>query len=540
MEEDTPPRALVDIHGLKVAYRDHEVLHGIDLQIHRGDIYAVVGASGSGKSTLISAILGLYAREERITGGSIEVLGKELKQFSAKNWRAFRREQLGYIPQDPVTNLNPSMRIGDQIADAIRVRGKTSRNEVHRRVLELMSNVGIDEPERRVKQYPHEFSGGMCQRILIAIALSRNPNLIVADEPTSALDVTVQKTILDHMVELVKEHGTTMLFITHNLALAAERADKIAVMHEGNVLEFGDSKDVIKKPKTEYTQSLINAAPGLKSLQHWNRRVQSPDADPTPALFIDDVVKSYKIRGGQKRTLLASDHVSFSVQKGTTTALVGESGSGKTTLARIILGLELPTSGRIILNGELVDAGDAKRMYDVRTVIQPVFQNPYGSLDPTYRIADIIREPLDVIRLGTKQERDELVAKLLTSVDLSEEISTRYPSELSGGQRQRVAIARALAINPQILILDEAVSALDVLVQDQILTLLRSLQESHELTYLFITHDLGVAQQFADNVVILRHGVCEEQGDIKSVFNAPQSQYTRKLLDAIPKPKFPI
>lgn len=528
---------LLSIHGLKVAYGDKEVLHGIDLDVNPGDIYAVVGASGSGKSTLISTLLGLYAPGEHITAGGVTLAGADPNSMRPKDWRVFRRGRLGYVPQDPMTNLNPSMRVGDQIADAIRAGGLTKRSEVRRRVIDLMEEVGIDEPERRMRQYPHEFSGGMCQRILIAIALSRDPSLIVADEPTSALDVTVQKTILDHMVKLVAERGATLLFITHNLALAAERADRIAVMHDGRIVENGVAEEVVLHPGDQYTRRLIAAAPGLIESQDWGEG-SGNGSDETVALEVDDIVKEYAVRGARNRKLTASNHVSFRVAKGTTTALVGESGSGKTTLARMILGLETPTSGRIMANGEPVDADDHARMHDIRTFVQPVFQNPYASLDPTWTIGDVIREPLDVARRGTAEERAARVLELLDDVDLPAETAARKPSELSGGQRQRVAIARALAIEPQILILDEAVSALDVLVQDQILALLRKLQREKGYTYLFITHDLGVARQFADNVVVLRHGTVEEQGPIEDVFDHPKADYTKQLLTAIPHPDF--
>ncbi|MBT1180192.1 ABC transporter ATP-binding protein [Bifidobacterium vespertilionis] len=535
---NTNTETLLKVSGLKVAYGSKEVLHGIDLTVRKGEIQAVVGASGSGKSTLISTLLGLYAPGEHITAGSISLEGTDLGSLKPRDWRDFRRKRLGYVPQDPMTNLNPSMRVGDQIADAIKVGPIHGRVAVRERVIALMNEVGIDEPERRMKQYPHEFSGGMCQRILIAIALARDPSLIVADEPTSALDVTVQKQILDHMVKLVRERGATLLFITHNLGLAAERAGRIAVMHDGRLVETGTAEQVVMHPQDAYTKELIKAAPGLIESQNWGVSSIDGNREGEPVLRVEDVVKEYRVRGSRDRMLMASNHVSFTVEAGTTTAIVGESGSGKTTIAKMILGLEMPTSGRITVNGLEVDPRNAKRMHDIRTFVQPVFQNPYASLDPTYRIADVIREPLDILGKGTPAERDARVAKLLDAVALPQSVAFSRPSQLSGGQRQRVAIARALAIEPKLLVLDEAVSALDVLVQDQILQLLRMLQSEYGYTYLFITHDLGVARQFADNVVVLRHGTVEEQGPIDDVFDHPKSDYAEQLLAAIPHPAF--
>ncbi|MCI1241392.1 MAG: ABC transporter ATP-binding protein [Bifidobacterium subtile] len=543
-------KALLRIAGLKVAYDDKEVLHGVDMNVRKGDIYAVVGASGSGKSTLLSTVLGLYAPDEHITAGSISLDGTDLRSLSSSQWRSLRRNGIGYVPQDPVTNLNPSMRVGAQIADAIKASGVRDRAQVRKRVIDLMNEVGIPEPERRMRQYPHEFSGGMCQRILIAIALSCDPSLIIADEPTSALDVTVQKTILDFMVKLVKTRNATLLFITHNLALAAERANTIAVMHEGEIVEIGTPRDIVLHPQDRYTETLIAAAPGLREAVlpgvDASSETGAPDSQESQmqtsvepaalALEVKDVVKDYHVRGNAQGLLRASDHVSFAVRKGTTTALVGESGSGKTTLARLMLGLESPTSGEILINGQSINASDRRGMHEARLFVQPVFQNPYASLDPTYRILDVIREPLDIAKRGTREERDDKSRRLLDAVALPQSVAYSYPSQLSGGQRQRVAVARALAMDPQLLILDEAVSALDVLVQDQILKLLHELQQRHGYTYVFITHDLGVARQFADEVVVLRSGKIEDAGPVEEVFEHPGSDYTRNLLDAIPHP----
>lgn len=527
----------VSVQGLTVAYGEKEVLHGVDLSVGKGEIYAVVGASGSGKSTFLSTILGLYASDEKILSGDISIFGTQTNALQDKSRWEFRRDHLGYVPQDPMTNLNPSMRVGKQIEDALLAGGQVSRKEARRATITLMSEVGIDDPERRMHQFPHEFSGGMCQRILIAIAISRNPALIIADEPTSALDVTVQKTILDHMVSLVKNRGITLLFITHNLGLAAERADHIGVMHDGRIIESGTAEQIVLHPQQEYTKRLISSDVALSHGSQGERTLTKPD-DMQPALFVDDVSKLFTMGSFHKQEILASNHISFTVPKGTTTALVGESGSGKTTLARMILGLEQPSSGRIIVDGNLVDAGDREAMKVMRTYLQPVFQNPYASLDPSYTVMDLIQEPLNIVGEGSAEERSNRVLTLLDYVDLPHAFAHRRPDQLSGGQRQRIAIARALAIHPKMLILDEAVSALDVLVQNQILSLLRKLQQEFGYTYLLITHDLGVARYFCDNVVVLYKGTVQEQGSIETVFNDPQSEYTKKLLNAIPHANF--
>ncbi len=528
LPSDAGADRLLSVRDLRVAFGDREVLHGVDLDVRRGERVAIVGQSGSGKSTLIAALLRLLPGAGHITGGAITLGDDDIAHADEPLMRRIRGGRIGLVPQDPSTNLNPSMRVGAQIADALRAGGLRGRSAVRRRVVELMTEAGIPEAARRADQFPHEFSGGMRQRILIAVALARQPELLIADEPTSALDVTVQRQILDHLQTLVDQHGTTLLFVTHDLGVAADRTDRIVVMLDGEVVEQGAPAAILRDPQHEYTKRLIAAAPALSGV------APEPTAPGEPILVVSDLVKEYRLRGRGAGTLRASDGVSFTVRRGTTTAVVGESGSGKTTVARIVLGLETPTSGTALVDGLSIGTARGRERRAVRRRVQPVFQDPYGSLDPMSTIERIIDEPLRVFGVGDRASRTERVATLLDQVALPREVAQLRPNELSGGQRQRVAIARALALEPELIILDEAVSALDVLVQEQILTLLDDLQDRLGLSYLFITHDLGVVRRIADDVVVMRRGKVVERGSVAAVFDDPQEQYTRDLLDAIP------
>ncbi|SDI19149.1 peptide/nickel transport system ATP-binding protein [Arthrobacter subterraneus] len=526
--------ALLSVRGLEVTFGENPepVLHSVSFDIRPGERVAIVGQSGSGKSTIIGSILRLLPGDGHITGGSILLDGEDLSRASEQRMRSIRGRRIALVPQDPASNLNPSMRVGAQIADALAASGSRSKAEIDRRVLELMTEAGIPEAERRAKQYPHEFSGGMRQRVLIAIALSREPELLIADEPTSALDVTVQRQILNHLQTLVDAHGTSLLFITHDLGVAADRTDRIIVMSEGRIVEVGTPAEILLSPQEEYTKRLVAAAPTAVAAV----RVASASSavKPGPILEVSHLVKEFKIRGQRGSILKAVDDVSFSVERGTTTAIVGESGSGKTTVARIILGLESATSGTALVDGEGITSSRGRQRRALRRRVQPVFQDPYGSLDPTYSIEKLIDEPLRIFKVGDRRSRQERVAELLDQVALPRTVAQRRPNELSGGQRQRVAIARALALHPELLICDEAVSALDVLVQEQILTLLADLQTELGLSYLFITHDLAVVRQIAHNVVVMKRGRVMEQGATNTVFESPSSDYTRELLSAIP------
>ena len=570
---------LLEINDLEVAFRSSTGLvpavRKARLTLYPGQSVAIVGESGSGKSTMAHAIIGLLPGTGRVTGGTIRFQGRDITHLGPQELTALRGSSIGLVPQDPMSNLNPVWSIGFQVKEALRANGlagvaddrlahliaeRTDDAEkpvpstggsidVSEQVALLLEQAGLPEASRRAKQYPHEFSGGMRQRALIAIGLAARPDLLIADEPTSALDVTVQRRILDHLQTLVRELGTAMLFITHDLGLAAERAEHIVVMHRGRVVESGPSLEVLQDPRHPYTQRLVKAAPSLAS-----RRIESAHArgiqvtddellgaslgssSTEEILRVEHLTKVFEVRGakGKDKTLTAVDDVSFGIRKGTTTALVGESGSGKSTVANIILNLIDPTSGKVFHDGVDLSTLGPKELFALRRIMQPVFQNPYGSLDPMYSIFRVVEEPLRVHDIGTAKEREERVAELLDMVSLPRSVMRRYPHELSGGQRQRVAIARALALKPEIVVLDEAVSALDVLVQAQILRLLSDLQAELELTYLFITHDLAVVRQIADDVVVMEHGRIVESGAADELFAAPSQDYTRELIRAVP------
>lgn len=552
-------KPLLEIRDLKVGFstQNGEVtaVDGIDITLMPGQTMAIVGESGSGKSTTAHAIINLLPGTGKITGGSIRFDGHELVGLGESELERIRGRQIGFVPQDPMSNLNPVWSVGFQVEETIKANGVASgKKEVRAKAIEVLEQAGLADAEKRLKQFPHQFSGGMRQRVLIGIGLSANPQLLIADEPTSALDVTVQRTILDHLDELTREKNTAVILITHDLGLAAERAEQLVVMYKGKIVEAGPSKEILSNPLHPYTQRLVAAAPSIASQRlSGTQSVQGADKefDLTEvvsqrkknesagdiAIEVSQLCKDFEIRGGngvKKSLFSAVKNVSFSIPRGTTMALVGESGSGKSTVAKMLLGLEKPTSGFIKIDGNDVGSLNKKGLFELRRRMQPVFQDPYGSLDPLRNIFNTIAEPLVTHKVGSRQERHARVMELLDQVSLPRTIATRYPNELSGGQRQRVAIARALALKPEIVILDEAVSALDVLVQAQILALLHQLQQDLGLTFLFITHDLAVVRLIADNVCVMNKGEIVEAAPTQTVFDHPQQEYTRKLLEAIP------
>ena len=422
------------------------------------------------------------------------------------------------------------------------------------RIAGLLSEAGLPDAATRARQFPHEFSGGMRQRALIAIGLACRPDLLIADEPTSALDVTVQKRILDHLHMLTDSLGTAVLFITHDLGLAAERAQHIVVMYKGQVVESGPSLEVLQHPQHPYTKRLVAAAPSLASQRIISAKERGENADALldhhiagestlekseHIITVDHLTKEFKLPR-KKEMFKAVDDVSFSVKRGTTLAIVGDSGSGKSTVANMVLHLLKPTSGKVFYEGRDTSTFKSKDLLGFRRHVQPVFQNPYGSLDPMYSIFRSIEEPLRIHKIGDKKWRANRVKELLDMVEMPASVMGRYPNELSGGQRQRIAIARAMALDPDVIVCDEAVSALDVLVQDQVLRLLNDLQAEKGLSYLFITHDLAVVRQIADEVVVMQHGKLVEHATTDEVFDHPQKQYTRDLLDAIPGGKLQL
>ncbi|WP_456243294.1 dipeptide ABC transporter ATP-binding protein [Tersicoccus phoenicis] len=573
-DEDPGRRPILQIRDLGITFTtgagEVRAVRDAHLTIMPGETLAIVGESGSGKSTTALAAIGLLPGNGRVTSGQILLDGEDIAPASERRMIELRGNTIGMVPQDPMSNLNPVWKIGYQVRETLRANGKPSKPEDIARVL---ADAGLPDSERRAKQYPHEFSGGMRQRALIAIGLSCAPKLLIADEPTSALDVTVQRRILDHLQTMTTEMGTSVLLITHDLGLAAERADKVVVMYQGRVVEAGPSLEILRNPLHPYTRRLVAKAPSLASRRiqaaqeggsadllttsaqakdHAAARAESTAAEAVEsgelpaeagagaagadALVVANLTKVFRLRTGLGRgsNFTAVDDVSFRVRRGTTTAIVGESGSGKSTVAQMVLQLLEPTSGRIAFDGVDTASLNRSQLFAFRRRVQPIFQDPYGSLDPMYNIYRTIEEPLRTHGVGNRASRESKVRELLDQVAMPQSAMQRYPNELSGGQRQRIAIARALALDPEVIICDEAVSALDVLVQAQVLNLLAELQERLGLTYLFITHDLAVVRQIADRVCVMEKGRLVETGTTDEVFDAPQQEYTRALLDAIP------
>lgn len=608
---DGPVRSkpLLVVEGLEVAYRTRRgtvpAVRGVDLHVDAGEVVAVVGESGSGKTTTAQAIIGLLPRGGVRTAGRIVLDGTDISAWSDRELERVRGARLGLVPQDPTVSLNPVRRIGDQVADVLVVHSGLARRATGQRVVEILEQAGLRDPEAVARQYPHQLSGGMRQRVLIGIALACRPALVIADEPTSALDVTVQRAVLDHLGSLTAELGTAVLLVTHDLGVAAERAQRVIVMNRGRVVEEGSARQILEDPQDPYTKALVAAAPSLsptrlrptvrdgraadpvlgaeresgpeagetaetaetaEQVEQVERRglsgtgeaseaggtgVSSRGASTTsvgprapaaqaaslaPVVEVRDLVKEFTVpqQGGGKKTLRAVDGVSFSVPRGETFAIVGESGSGKSTTARLVLRLADPTSGSVHVDGQDITRLRGRRLRRLREHLQLVYQNPYASLDPRFTIGQVLTEPLEAFRIGDRVSRARRAAELLDQVALPTSALHRHPAELSGGQRQRVAIARALALHPQVVVLDEPVSALDVSVQAQILQLLVDLQAELGLSYLFISHDLAVVRQISDRVGVMSRGRLVESGTTEQIFADPQHDYTRALLAAIP------
>ncbi|APX35072.1 ABC transporter ATP-binding protein [Brachybacterium sp. P6-10-X1] len=554
-------RPLLEISDLDITFStsggDVPAVRGANLTVYPGQTVAIVGESGSGKTTTAMAVAGLLASNGRVSSGSISFQDEDISRASGKRIRQLRGDEIGMVPQDPMSNLNPLWKIGFQVKEGLTANKVAKGKEADRRVVELLEEAGLPDAQRRAKQYPHEFSGGMRQRALIAMGLAARPSLLIADEPTSALDVTVQRQILDHLDVLTGQLGVAVLLITHDLGLAAERAQHVVVMYRGRVVESGPALEILQNPQHPYTKRLISAAPSLASQRLTSRseraevREQAPErttgdaaaergngeVDEDAVIQVQDLTKVFDIRGSvpwRSTPFTAVDSVSFDLKRGTTTAIVGESGSGKSTVAQMVLKLLQPTSGRVLFEGKDITTYQGAELKNLRRRLQPVFQNPYGSIDPTYSIFRTVEEPLRLHGVTKHAEREARVRQLLDQVSLPAATMQRYPNELSGGQRQRIAVARALALRPEVLVLDEAVSALDVLVQDQVLQLLSDLQAELDLSYIFITHDLAVVRQIADDVMVMDHGKVVEHARTEQVFTDPQQEYTRRLLEAIP------
>ncbi|MDO5507753.1 MAG: ABC transporter ATP-binding protein [Corynebacterium casei] len=551
MTEHNAEQPLLEMKGVKIAFTSStgivEAVRGVNMTIYPGQSVAIVGESGSGKSTTAMSILGLLPGNGKVTEGQIIFEGEDITGFDNKDYEKLRGSHIGLVPQDPMSNLNPVWRIGTQVEESLKANNVVEGSKRKERVVQVLEEAGLPDAERRAKQYPHEFSGGMRQRALIGIGLAARPKLLIADEPTSALDVTVQKQILDHLETLTKELGNAVLFITHDLGLAAERAEHLIVMHRGRIVESGPSRQILKAPQHPYTKRLVTAAPSLASSRIRAAREAgiesseliagaSDERSEEAVISVRNLTKEFDIRGsrGDKKHFKAVDNVSFDLRRGSTLALVGESGSGKSTVANMVLNLLEPTSGTISYEGTDVSTLNSKQLFDLRRKMQVVFQNPYGSLDPMYSIFKCIEEPLRLHKIGDRKSRENRVAELLDMVAMPRSAMRRYPDELSGGQRQRIAIARALALNPEVIVLDEAVSALDVLVQNQIIQLMAELQRDLNLSYLFITHDLAVVRQTADDVVVMQKGAVVEQGTTDEIFDNPTQDYTKNLINSVP------
>ncbi|MBQ7803726.1 ABC transporter ATP-binding protein [Rhodococcus sp. (in: high G+C Gram-positive bacteria)] len=524
----TTEEQLLSVTDLQIAYGAEPAVSGVSFTVGRGEVVAVVGESGSGKSTTAHAILGLLAGSGHVTGGTVEFEGEQIDSYSDRAWQRIRGARIGLVPQDPTTSLNPVTRIGDQVAEVLRIHGLADRRKARLDAVEVLERAGIDRPEIRARQYPHELSGGMRQRVLIGIALVSNPALVIADEPTSALDVTVQRRILDHLDERIAESGAAVLLITHDLGVAADRADRILVMQGGRIVESGRTADILDNPRDEYTKKLLSSAPSLSS----GPVVRPVRQDTSPLLTLTGITKHFNV--GRGSSITAVNEVSLTVPRGQTVSLVGESGSGKSTTARIAVRLEQADAGTISFDGHDITKVKGSDLRELRRKIQLVYQNPYASLDPKLSVQDIVAEPLRAFKVGGRSQQQTRAAELLDQVALPEQFLSRKPAELSGGQRQRVAIARALALKPDLLVLDEPVSALDVSVQAQILALLDELQRELGLTYLFISHDLAVVRQISDVVGVMQAGRLLEIGTTTEIFDNPRNEYTRTLLDAIP------
>lgn len=523
---------------LRISYGEREVVHGVSFEIGEGETLALVGESGSGKSTTAHALLGLLPAGGTVDGGRVVLGDLDISGWTDRALRGIRGAEIGLVPQDPTTSLDPVRPVGTQVEEILRLHGHRDRRSRRARAIELLDRVGIDDPDLRARQYPHELSGGMRQRVLIATAIALRPRLLIADEPTSALDATVQRKVLDLLEELQREEGTSILLVTHDLGVAADRAERLVVLKDGRIVEQGRSDIVLAAPSDRYTRQLLADAPAFTT------GFRRPDAPPflrdaaavaaeNPyAIVAEGLVKEFRVAGRER--FRAVDDVSFRVRRGTTHALVGESGSGKTTTARLVTRFHQPDAGTIEVAGEDVTHAKREQLRALRRRVQLVYQNPFASLDPRQQIVDIVAEPLQNFRVGSRVERKERALALLDRVSLPADVARRTPRELSGGQRQRVAIARALAIDPEVVVLDEAVSALDVTVQARILELLTSLQAELGLTYLFISHDLAVVRRISHTVSVMRRGRIVEEGQTEDLFRDPQHEYTKELLAAVP------
>ncbi|MBT4761478.1 MAG: ABC transporter ATP-binding protein [Bdellovibrionaceae bacterium] len=560
---------ILEIKNLRVDFKTNDDLvhavKGISFNIPKGTTVGLVGESGSGKSVTSLSVMQLIPNPPgEITGGEILFEGKNLVNTTNKEMRKIRGNRISMIFQEPMTSLNPVFTVGEQISETIELHQNLNEQEAREKTLALLEQVGIPDPKSRIESYPHEMSGGQRQRVMIAMAIACEPDLLIADEPTTALDVTIQKQILELLADLQKQYGMSILFITHDLGVIGDIADEVVVMYRGDIVEQGKTYDIFNSPQHPYTKGLLACRPSLDKnplrlptvsdfMTEEGKEIQTDFAalskekvtrpvtdDQEVILEIKNVSKHFTLKknifGQPTEWIKAVNDISFKVRKGRTLGLVGESGCGKTTLGRSIIRLVEPTSGEVIFNGQDLVQLSPREMKNVRKKLQIIFQDPYASLNPRMTIGSAIMEPMAIHSIGkNRSERLKIASDLMDKVGLSANMLNRYPHEFSGGQRQRICIARALAVKPDFIICDEAVSALDVSIQAQILNLLLDLQEEFNLTYIFISHDLSVVKFFADELIVMNNGEIVEMSDALSIYQNPKDDYTKKLLNAIPK-----
>ena len=536
---------VIRVRDLSISFATTQVVHDLSFDISPGRTLALVGESGSGKSATSLAIMGLLPDRIGRATGSIILEGRDLLTMPDAEMRRVRGSRVSMIFQEPMTSLNPVQRIGDQLAEAIRIHRGLKGAALDTAVIEMLRKVRIPDPEMRRRHYPHTFSGGMRQRVMIAMALACDPALIIADEPTTALDVTVQAQTLALLKHLQQECGTAVLFITHDMGVVAEVADDVLVMRSGRVVEKGSVHDVFSKPSDPYTRSLIEAAPSVAGKMP-DATVTAvpvdglprPDADHAPVLDVANLSVRFPVHGGFlgrcTGVVHAVEDVSFSIAHGETLGLVGESGSGKSTIGKAVINLAPVHSGDVRVSGQRVDYDDPQSLARMRREVQMIFQDPFGSLDPRQAIGDAIIEPMHVHRLARGAEAVEKMEWLMERVGLDPARSTSLPHEFSGGQRQRICIARALAMSPRLIIADEAVSALDVSIKRQIIELLLDLQKEFGVAYLFISHDMAAVERICDRIAVMYVGEIVEIGPCADVIGRPGHPYTQRLLSAIP------
>ncbi|MBT3208340.1 MAG: ABC transporter ATP-binding protein [Bacteroidetes bacterium] len=562
---------LLKLKNINIAFKTENgtkpVAESLNFSMDRGEVVGIVGESGSGKSITALSIIGLLPKKAGVSSGEILFYENnnpvDLLKLSEIEKQHYRGKRISMIFQEPMTSLNPVMKCGEQIVEAIVQHQNLSSKKAKQIALKLLEDVQIPRPKEIMKSYPHQLSGGQRQRIMIAIALSCNPEIIIADEPTTALDVSVQKNIIELLKSLQKKYKLGILFISHDLSVVSNIAQKLLVMYKGKIVEQGDCSEILKNPQHEYTKALLACRPPLNErpkrlfsisnfidssekktidfiTENERKTVHKNIYQNEPILEIKNLKTYFEIRGNifgkNKSQVRAVDNVSFDLFKGETLGLVGESGCGKTTLGRTILKLIEASDGEIIYKGQNLRTISTKEMRKLRRKIQIIFQDPYSSLNPRKTIGEIISEPMKVHRIGkNKKERIELTYELLESVKLDEAHFYKYPHEFSGGQRQRIGIARALALKPELIICDESVSALDVSVQATVLNMLNELKKKFNLTYIFISHDLSVVKYMSDRIIVLNKGELEEIGEADSVYKSPIKAYTKKLIESIPK-----